>query len=120
MNWYEMTETSRCSEGDESIADFSICHPNPSSAANALAVAVGAKPTLRNVANMSAYSKSSPLPQPELDERPPRVSTEKICPNSSNGTVGNSSSYKRATSFAGAFSKLSAQGKIFSADNGYL
>lgn len=26
--WYEMTETSRCSEGDESIADFSITNAN--------------------------------------------------------------------------------------------
>jgi len=111
MNWYEMTETSRCSEGDESIADFSICHPNPSSATNALALAVGAKPTLKNVVNTSAHSKSSPLPHAEQDDRPLRTSTEKIGPNSSNGTVGNSSSYKRATSFAGAFSLLSTEGK---------
>ena len=24
LQWYEMTETSRCSEGDESVADFSV------------------------------------------------------------------------------------------------
>ena len=29
-SWYEMTETSRCSEGDESIADFSINNPSKS------------------------------------------------------------------------------------------
>merc|ERR1719450_228449 len=53
MNWYEMTETSRCSEGDESIADFSIYHPSASSATMALAAAVGANSSKLNIHSLS-------------------------------------------------------------------
>ena len=111
MNWYEMTETSRCSEGDESIADFSICHPTCSSAAIALAAAVGVKPKL-NATSLIA-NKTSQHPHIETaNGQLSNVSAANKCINCSSGSVGNSSSYQRATSFAGAFSAVSTKGKI--------
>ena len=106
MSWYEMTETSRCSEGDESIADFSIFHPNSDSTTLALAAAVGAnssKPHLN-----SGLQKSSHFPQDEASYRQlPNTTMTNNGINSSIGSVGNSSSFERAISFEGAFSTFS-------------
>ena len=110
MNWYEMTETSRCSEGDESVADFSVCHPNSSSAAIALAAAVGVKPSKMNTIP-TMINKTSPYSNIEGANGELRNLNEanKIA-NCLSGSVGNSSSYQRATSFAGAFSSLTGKG----------
>ena len=106
MSWYEMTETSRCSEGDESIADFSIYHPTSDSTTLALAAAVGANASKPNL--NSALQKSSHNPQNETSYRQlPNTTMTDNGINSSIGSVGNSSSFERAISFEGAFSTFS-------------
>ena len=108
-NWYEMTETSRFSEGDESISDFSIYHPNTSSVTNALVAAVGANPAKMNEALLQPKtSQNSKVQQTNGFEPNGSVINRSI--NSSGGSVGNSSSFQRATSFEGAFSALSKKG----------
>ena len=108
-NWYEMTETSRFSEGDESISDFSIYHPNPSSATNALVAAVGANPTKMNeIPPQHKTSQNSKIRTTNGIEPNGAVVNRNI--NCSSGSVGNSSSFQRATSFEGAFSALSKKG----------
>ena len=108
MNWYEMTETSRCSEGDESIADFSIYHPTASSATIALAAAVGANASKLNIHSLATKpSQNSQFDTGNVQALNLPIKDETITPNRS---VGNSSSFQRATSFEGAFSALSKKG----------
>ena len=109
VNWYEMTETSRFSEGDESISDFSIYHPNPSLLTNALAAAVGSNST--KLTELQPSHKTSQISNVEFSNgQTHNRSAGKQSINSSSGSVGNSSSFQRATSFEGAFSALSKKG----------
>ena len=111
MNWYEMTETSRCSEGDESIADFSICHPTPTSATMALAAAVGANNSKLNIHSLSI--RPSQNTQPDIGNGQRSITPHRNDGISLTKSVGNSSSFQRATSFEGAFSALSRKGNIY-------
>ena len=108
-NWYEMTETSRFSEGDESISDFSICHPNPSSATNALVAAVGVNSTKIGEAPPQHKTSQNPKAEPTI-RLASNGSVVNRTINCSSSSVGNSSSFQRATSFEGAFSALSNKG----------
>ena len=108
MNWYEMTETSRCSEGDESIADFSIYHPSASSATMALAAAVGANASKLNIHSLTI--KPSQNSQSDSGSVQPLNQPFKTQSISTTRSIGNSSSFQRATSFEGAFSSLSKIG----------
>jgi hypothetical protein len=109
VNWYEMTETSRFSEGDESISDFSLYHPNPSAATNALIAAVGANSTKMTEAPPQHKTSQNSKVEPTNGIAPNGASVNRSI-NCSSGSVGNSSSFQRATSFEGAFSVLTKKG----------
>ena len=55
--WYEMTETSRCSEGDESIADFSIANANRANLRAAAATSSGARSSSDVVESAKSQSR---------------------------------------------------------------
>ena len=82
LHWYEMTDTSRCSEGDESVADFSLpCFGPPSSVLRPLPLEEASflppAPSSDSRTSFSgAFRPARPPVTPGKDLRPPQPAEE--------------------------------------------